>query len=131
MMKKQEKAEQREQVRLMLEEKKRREMEKEKELLLKEKMKEEEQKKLEEELKRVQEEQKKKEDEEYNKWKDMIKVGEEGEEKMDFNNEEVINKFLDYIKIRKVISLEDISDTFKLSPTDIVNKLNQFEKEGS
>ncbi len=130
MMKKQEKAEQREQVRLMLEEKKRREMEKEKELLLKEKMKEEEQKKLEEELKRVQEEQKKKEDEEYNKWKDMIKVGEEGEERMDFTKEEVINRFLDYIKIRKVISLEDISGTFKLSPTDIVNKLNQFEKEG-
>ena len=93
-------------------------------------MKEEEQKKLEEELKRVQEEQKKKEDEEYNKWKDMIKVGEEGEERMDFTKEEVINRFLDYIKIRKVISLEDISGTFKLSPTDIVNKLNQFEKEG-
>lgn len=130
MMKKQEKAEHREQMRLMLEEKKRREMEKEKELLLKEKMKEEEEKKLEEELKRVQEEQKKKEDEEYNKWKDMIKVGEEGEERMDFTKEEVINRFLDYIKIRKVISLEDISGTFKLSPSDIVNKLNQFEKEG-
>ena len=130
MLKKQEKAEHREQMRLMLEEKKRREQEKEKELLLKEKMKEEEQKKLEEELKRVQEEQKKKEDEEYNKWKDMIKVGEEGEEKMDFTKEETINKFLDYIKIRKVISLEDISGTFKLSPNEIVMKLNEFEKQG-
>ena len=130
MLKKQEKAEHREQMRLMLEEKKRREQEKEKELLLKEKMKEEEQKKLEEELKRVQEEQKKKEDEEYNKWKDMIKVGEEGEEKMDFTKEETINKFLDYIKIRKVISLEDISGTFKLSPNEIVLKLNEFEKQG-
>jgi len=130
MLKKQEKAEQREHMRLIMEEKKRKEQEKEKELLLKEKMKEEEQKKLEEELKRVQEEQKKKEDEEYNKWKDMIKVGEEGEEKMDFTKEETINKFLDYIKIRKVISLEDISGTFKLSPNEIVTKLNQFEKEG-
>jgi hypothetical protein len=130
MLKKQEKAEHRENMRLMLEEKKRREQEKEKQLLLKEKMKEEEQKQLEEELKRVQEEQKKKEDEEYNKWKDMIKVGEEGEEKMDFTKEEIINKFLDYIKIRKVISLEDISGTFKLSPNEIVMKLNQFEKEG-
>ena len=61
-------------------------------------------------MKKIKEEKKQKEDEEYNKWKDMIKVGEEGEEKMDFNNEEVINKFLDYIKIRKVVSLEDISD---------------------
>ena len=130
MLKKQEKAEHRENMRLMLEEKKRREQEKEKELLLKEKMKEEEQKKIEDELKRVQEEQKKKDDEEYSKWKDMIKVGEEGEEKMDFTKEEIVNKFLDYIKIRKVISLEDISGTFKLSPNDIVMKLNQFEKEG-
>ena len=93
-------------------------------------MKEEEQKKLEEELKRVQEEQKKKEDEEYNKWKNMIKVGEEGEDRMDFTKEETINQFLDYIKIRKVVSLEDISGTFKLSPNDIVMKLNQYEKEG-
>ena len=130
MLKKQEKAEQREHMRLIMEEKKRKEQAKEKELLLKEKMKEEEQKKLEEELKRVQEEQKKKEDEEYNKWKDMIKVGEEGEEKMDFTKEETINKFLDYIKIRKVISLEDISGTFKLSPNEIVMKLNEFEKQG-
>ena len=130
MLKKQEKAGQREHMRLIMEEKKRKEQAKEKELLLKEKMKEEEQKKLEEELKRVQDEQKKKEDEEYNKWKDMIKVGEEGEEKMDFTKEETINKFLDYIKIRKVISLEDISGTFKLSPNEIVTKLNQFEKEG-
>ena len=130
MIKKQEKAEQREHMRLLIEEKKRKEQEKEKELLLKEKMKEEEQKKLDEELKRVQEEQKKKEDEEYNKWKDMIKVGEEGEEKMDFTKEETINKFLDYIKIRKVISLEDISGTFKLSPNEIVMKLNEFEKQG-
>ena len=130
MMKKQEKSEQKERMRLLLEEKKLREQEKEKELLLRQKMKEEEEKKLQEELQRVQEEQKKKEDELYNQWKDMMKVGEEGEEKMDFTKEEVINKFLDYIKIRKVISLEDISGTFKLSPNEIVMKLNQFEKEG-
>jgi hypothetical protein len=130
MIKKQEKADMRERNRLLLEERRNRELEKEKELLLKEKMREEAEKKLEEELKRVQEEQKKKDDEIYNQWKDMMKVGEEGEEKMDFTKEEVINKFLDYIKIRKVVSLEDISGTFKLSPNDIVMKLNQYEKEG-
>ena len=130
MIKKQEKADMRERNRLLLEERRNREMEKEKELLLKEKMREEAEKKLEEELKRVQEEQKKKDDEIYNQWKDMMKVGEEGEEKMDFKKEEVINKFLDYIKIRKVVSLEDLSGTFKLSTNDIVMKLNQFENEG-
>ena len=130
MIKKQEKADQRERNRLLLEERRNREMEKEKELLLKEKMREEAEKKLEEELKKVQEEQKKKDDEIYNQWKDMMKVGEEGEEKMDFTKEEVINKFLDYIKIRKVVSLEDLSGTFKLNTNDIVMKLNQFENEG-
>ena len=130
MIKKQEKADMRERNRLLLEERRNRELEKEKELLLKEKMREEAEKKLEEELKRVQEEQKKKDDEIYNQWKDMMKVGEEGEEKMDFKKEEVINKFLDYIKIRKVVSLEDLSGTFKLSTNDIVMKLNQFENEG-
>lgn len=130
MLKKQEKAEQKERNRLMLEEKIKREKEKEKELLLKQKIKEEEEKKLEEEVQRVQEEQKKKDEDIYNQWKDMMKVGEEGVEKIDFKDEEVINKFINYIKIRKVVSLEDISGTFKLSPNDIVMKLNQFEKEG-
>ena len=130
MIKKQEKAEQKERMRLFLEEKKNREKEKEKELLLKQKMKEQEEKELEEEIQRVKEEQKKKDDDIYNQWKDMMKVGEEGVEKLDFKDEEVINKFLDYIKIRKVVSLEDISGTFKLSPNDIVLKLNKFEKEG-
>ena len=130
MLKKQEKAEQKERMRLLLEEKKMKEREKEKELLMKEKMREEAEQKLQEEIKKVQEEQKKKDDEIYNQWKDMMKVGEEGEEKMDFKKEEVINKFLDYIKIRKVVSLEDISGTFKLSTNDIVMKLNQFEQEG-
>ena len=129
-IKKQEKAQRRQEMNAFLEEKKRREQEKEKQLLLKEKMREEEKKKEEEMIKKIEEEQKKKEDEEYDKWKDMIKVGEEGEGKMDFKKEEVINKFLDYIKIRKVVSLEDISGTFKLSPSDIVEKLKKFEEEG-
>ncbi len=128
--KKHEKLMHRQEMQEMLEEKKRREEIKQRELLMKEKIKEEEEEKLREEMKKIKEEKKQKEDEEYNKWKDMIKVGEEGEEKMDFNNEEVINKFLDYIKIRKVVSLEDISGTFKLNPNDIVIKLNQYEKEG-
>ena len=128
--KKQMKAEQRENMRLMLEEKKKKEELLQAKLLEKEREKEEEQKRIQEELKKIEEEKKKKEDEEYDKWKNMIKVGEEGEDRMDFTKEETINQFLDYIKIRKVVSLEDISGTFKLNPNDIVMKLNQYEKEG-
>ena len=130
MQKKQEKKEQRDAMLLAMEEKKRREQEKQMQLLLKEKEKEEEAKRIEEEAKRIAEEKKKKEDEEYDKWRDLIKVGEEGEDRMDFEKEETINKFLDYIKIRKVVSLEDISGTFKLNPNEIVEKLNKYENEG-
>ena len=130
MVKKQEKAQQRENQRLLLEQAKQKKLEKERQLLLKEKEKEQKEKEEQEVLRQIQEEEKKKKDEEYDQWKDLIKVGEEGEEGMDFTKEETINKFLDYIKIRKVVSLEDISGTFKLNPNDIVIKLNQYEKEG-
>jgi hypothetical protein len=130
MLKKQEKAEQREQIRQMLEAKKLKEKEKEREMLIKEKLKEEEKKKLEETLQKVKEEQQKKEDEIYNQWRDMIKIGEEGEGRRDFSDENVINEFLNYIKIRKVVSLEDLSGVFKISPNELVEKLNQFENEG-
>ena len=130
MIKKQEKQKQREDMKLYLEEKKRQKMQKEAELLRKEKEKEEEENKLKEELKKIEEEKKQKDEDEYNQWKDLIKVEEEGEERMDFTKEETINKFLDYIKLRKVVSLEDISGTFKLNPNEIVMKLNQYEKEG-
>lgn len=130
MMKKQEKAEQREYQKQMLEAKKLREQQKEKEMLLKEQMKAEEKRKLEEELQKLKEEQEKKDNEIYNQWKDMIKVGEEGEERVDFNDENVINDFLNYIKIRKVVSLEDLSGVFKIPPNDLVEKLNFFEQQG-
>ena len=130
MMKKQEKAEQREYQKQMLEAKKLREQQKEKEMLLKEQMKAEEKKKLEEELQKLKEEQEKKDNEIYNQWKDMIKVGEEGEERVDFNDENVINDFLNYIKIRKVVSLEDLSGVFKIPPNDLVDKLNFLEQQG-
>ena len=130
MLKKQEKIKQKEEMKLYLEMKQQREKEREAKLLLKEKEKEEKENQIKQELIRMEEEKKKKEDEEYDQWKDFIKVGEEGEEGIDFNKEEVINQFLDYIKIRKVVSLEDLSGTFKLNPNKIVEKLNQYEKEG-
>ena len=130
MLKKKEKADQKENMRLLLEERRKREEEKQRELLRREKEKEEEKNKLEAEMKRIEEERKKKEDELYDQWKDKIKVGEEGEEGIDFTKEETINQFLDYIKIRKVVSLEDISGTFKLNPNKIVELLNKYEQEG-
>ena len=130
MLKKQEKAQERENIRLLLAEKKKREQQKEAELLLKQKEKEAKEAEFQQQVKNIEEEEKRKKQEEYDTWKDFFKVGEEGEDRMDFTKEETINKFLDYIKIRKVVSLEDISGTFKLNPNDIVIMLNQYEREG-
>jgi len=68
---------------------------------------------------RIKEQQQKKEQDEYDKWKDGFVVGDQGEEFADLNNENLINDFINYIKLRKVVSLEDISGEFKLS--NIVN----------
>ena len=55
---------------------------------------------------------------------------EEGEDRMDFTNEDVINEFINYIKIRKVVSLEDLTGVFKLSPSELADKLMLFEQQG-
>ena len=91
---------------------------------------EEERKKEEEALNKIKEEQLKKEEEEYNKWKDFMAVQDEGEENVDVNSEDLINDFINYIKLRKVVSLEDLSGEFKLSPNDLVDRLKYLESQG-
>jgi len=57
----------------------------------------------------------KKEQDEYDKWKGGFTVGDQGEEQEEMNDENLINDFINYIKLRKVVALEDISGEFKLS----------------
>lgn len=130
MLKRHEKVEKREYQKQLLEAKKFRDQEKEKELKVHEQQKEIERLKLEEALKRVKEEQEKKENDIYDQWKDKIKIGDEGEDRNDFEKEEVIKEFINYIKLRKVVSLEDLSGQFKMSSNELVEKLNKFECEG-
>lgn len=130
MLKRHDKSEKREYQKQLMEVKKLREQEKEKEIKMHEQQKEIERQKLEEALQKVKEEQEKKENDLYDQWKDKIKIGDEGEDRNDFENEEVINDFINYIKLRKVVSLEDLNGQFKMTRNELVEKLNKFESEG-
>jgi hypothetical protein len=70
---------------------------------------------------RLREQQMKKEQDEYDKWKDGFVVGDQGEEFDEFNSENLINDFINYIKLRKVVALEDLSGEFKIS-----NNVSQY-----
>lgn len=130
MEKKKLKQDHREYTKLMLEEKKLKEQMKEKEYQEREMKREEERKQEEEIIRKIKEEQEKKESAIYDQWKDQFTVAEEGEEMADFDSEDLINDFINYIKIRKVVSLEDLSGVFKINPNDIVDRLNLLEEQG-
>lgn len=130
MEKKKAKEEAREYNKNLLAEREQRKVEKEKELEERERKKEEERLKEEELVNKIRDEFKKKEEEEYNKWKDCFAVKEEGEEVQELESDNLINDFINYIKLRKVVSLEDLSGQFKIQPNELVEKLNYLEAQG-
>lgn len=130
MEKKKIKSENQENIKQYNEQKKEREKEREKSQLERENKRDEEEKKEEELLFKLKMEQQMKEDEMFNQWKGDFSIAESGEDNLDFTNENLIGDFLNYIKIRKVVSLEDLSGEFKISSVDLVERLQQFEKQG-
>lgn len=130
MEKKKMKEEQREYQKQMLEAKKLREQEKEREYLEKDRKREEERQKEEEILKKLKDDQEKKENEIFDQWKDKFNIMEEGEEHVDINNEDLINDFINYIKLRKVVALEDLSGQFKINSNELIERLKSLEDNG-
>lgn len=92
--------------------------------------KEAERLRAEEQERQAAEEKEKKEKEEFDKWKDMFKVDAEGEDDAGTRDESAIERFLDYVKIRKVVGLEDLAAEFKMKTTAVIDRLEQFEKLG-
>ena len=130
MEKKKMKEDNREYNKMLLEEKKMREEAREKDYLEREMKRNEERKQEEELLRKLKEEQDKKENEIYAQWKDQFEIHEEGEECADFSSDDLINEFINYIKLRKVVSLEDLSGVYKIHPNDLVDRLNFLEEQG-
>ena len=103
----------------------REEMEKrEEEERQKEKKEEEEE---EEKKKREEEEKQKKEEEEYEKWKEFLTLEESGtklEEEKDEEN--LLEKFINFIKLRKTTSIEDIAMRFDLTNKACLERINSL-----
>lgn len=130
MEKKKAKEENREHIRQFTEMKKLREEEREREMKEREMKRDEERQKEEDLLRQLKEEQEKRDLAEFDKWKGGFAIAEEGEEKADIDSEDLINDFLTYIKLRKVVSLEDLSGQFKINPNDVVDRLKILESQG-
>lgn len=76
----------------------------------------------------IEEEKLKKEEEEYNKWKDLLEVESKGEEIQEETF--TLDSFLDYIKVRKVVMIEDLASAFNLDGKTVINRLQQLENSG-
>jgi len=125
--KRQEKKEQREAFQHMLETKEKKEAERRAKEEEREREREEEERKQEELIKQLEEEQRKKEEDEYNKWKDMFVVEEAGKEADNRGDEEnLLQKFVEYIKLRKVVMLDDLCAEFKLSTKDVIDRIQRL-----
>jgi len=93
-----------------------------------EKKREEDALKEEEVLAQLREEERKREEEEYIKWKDTMIVEEAGTEADQMENEgNLLQKFVDYIKLRKVVVLDDLAAEFKLNSKDAISRIKSLE----
>ena len=82
--------------------------------------------KEEEEARKLAEEKAKAEEEEFMKWKDLITVEDEGEERSVLEGEGSLEKFLTYIKMRKVVELEALGSEFQLDAKTIIKRLEDL-----
>ena len=75
--------------------------------------------------KKEKEEKEKKEQEEYEKWKEFLTLEESGTKMEEEKDEEnLLEKFLTYIKLRKTINIEDIAMRFDLSNKACLERIN-------
>lgn len=130
--KKQEKKQRQEEQRKLLEEKKKR-MEELEKIKRDKELKEQKIEIIEKEKEIAKElELKKKEEEEYNKWKDAFEIEDSGNIKEEDNYDiNFFEQFINFIKIRKVVLIEDISNRFKLKNKDVIERINSLIQNGT
>merc|ERR1712113_551645 len=61
-------------------------------------------------------------------WKEMFAVDAEGEADADNKDESAVERFIDYVKVRKVVNLEDIAAEFRMKTSAAIDRLEQLEK---
>jgi len=109
--------------------KKKREKEEEEEKKAKEKEIEEE-KMLAEQEKRKQEEKERKEYEEYLKLKEAFTIDDEGCDENDDSEENKLAIFINHIKEKKVVLLEDLAVHFKIKTQDVIDRISNLQESG-
>lgn len=117
------------------EEQQRHEKKKQMQLADEEKRKGEEKEKAEErrrenEERRIKEEQAKREHDEYLKMKEAFNVEEEGYEKGDDDQQNMLQEFVNYIKNSKVVVIEDMAAKFKLKTQATIDRISDLQKDG-
>jgi hypothetical protein len=98
----------------------------------KEKEREEKEQKRLEEAKKAKDEAEKKATEEFDDWKNMFETTEEGTDKL--SSEEagnLLEKFVEYIKRKKVVLLEDLAIDFGITSTEAVDRVVALEASGA
>ncbi len=80
----------------------------------------------------MREEQRKREEEEYLKLKQQFVVEEEGQEESmnEIDEQNLLGKFVEFIKTSKVVILEDLAAEFKLKTQDVITRIGQVEEMG-
>jgi len=98
---------------------------------LKEAQREEEERNQQLEEEKIRQERQKKEEEEYQQWKSLISVESSGtalEEQQ--RKEERIDEFIQYVKDRKVVMLEDLAAEFDMKTMEAIELIERLDKEG-
>eukprot|EP00798_Chlamydomonas_sp_ICE-L_P027723 gene27723-7369_t len=86
----------------------------------------------EEEIKRAQEERQAKEDAEASKWMSIISMDEAGTEQTEEQQDTggMLAQFVDYIRGRKTVPLEQLAIEFKIRTTDVIDRIQGLEAMG-
>merc|ERR1712113_1004509 len=63
-------------------------------------------------------------------WKEMFAVDAEGEADADNRDASAVERFIDYVKVRKVVTLEDIAAEFRMKTAAAIDRLQQLESLG-
>lgn len=91
----------------------------------------EEERKQEEAERKAREEKERKEHEEYLKMKEAFSVEEEGfDQEEDDGKENLLQEFINFVKINKVVVLEDLAVQFKLKTQAAIDRIVELQKEG-
>lgn len=86
--------------------------------------------KLDDAEKKSRDDKEKKEQEEFEKWKEMFTVEAEGVEDGGSADSAPVERFVEYIKVRKVVNLEDLAADFHMRTSAAIDRLKELERIG-